>query len=65
MSELLTPRETARLLKVTVGALRRFRQEQRGPAFTRVGKLIRYRSEDLDRWLSRQVIAPEGEAVRG
>jgi hypothetical protein len=64
MSELLTPKETAKTLKITTAALSRFRREQRGPAFTRVGKLVRYRSEDLDKWLAEQMILPKAEAVR-
>jgi excisionase family DNA binding protein len=64
MSELLTPKETAKVLKVTPAALSRFRREGRGPAFTRVGKLVRYRCEDLDRWLSEQITTPQAQAVR-
>jgi len=42
----------ARLLAVSVPALRRWRREQRGPRFARLGRCIRYRVDDLNQFLS-------------
>jgi len=58
----LTTTETAQALKCTPGALARMRRERRGPAFVRVGRLIRYRPVDLDAWLKSRRIAPVREA---
>lgn len=49
--ELLTPEETAALLKVTVRTLRYWREQGTGPQYVRVGRRVRYRRRDLDAWL--------------
>jgi hypothetical protein len=49
--ELLTPRQAADALKVTPAALSRFRLESRGPAFLKVGRLVRYTRRDLEDYL--------------
>jgi len=58
-SELLTDHEAAALLRCSRFALVRFRQERRGPAFVRVGKLIRYRQSDLLDYLAERTVRPE------
>jgi excisionase family DNA binding protein len=60
-NSLLTETEVAAILSVTVSALRRWRFESRGPKFTKVGKLVRYRREDVESWLNKQ---PAGGAVQ-
>jgi predicted transcriptional regulator len=49
--ELLTPKQAAEFLKITPAALSRFRFEKRGPAFLRVGRLVRYAKRDLEKYL--------------
>jgi excisionase family DNA binding protein len=44
--------EVAKRLNVSLASVRRWRLERRGPAFVKVGALVRYRPEDLDTWLS-------------
>lgn len=44
---LLTEREVAQTLNCTVSALRKWRREQRGPKFTKLYRLIRYRDCDV------------------
>ncbi len=52
MLKLMTEEEVSKALNVSIAALRRWRLEQRGPVFIKVGSLVRYRPEDLERWLS-------------
>jgi hypothetical protein len=51
MTPLLTEKEAAGKLVMSVAALRRWRLEMRGPTFVRVGRRIRYREEDLESWV--------------
>ena len=52
MSSLLTEGEVAQRLRVSLASVRRWRLEQRGPQFIKVGSLVRYRPEDLEGWLA-------------
>jgi hypothetical protein len=47
----------ARLLGVSVAALRRWRREHRGPAFVRLGRCIGYRMVDLDAFIAANTVA--------
>ena len=48
----MTPAEAAQYLRLKVRALEVMRHQGRGPTFYRVNcKLVRYRREDLDRFL--------------
>jgi Helix-turn-helix domain len=61
MSNLMTETELAKRLNVSLASGRRWRLERRGPAFVKVGVLVRYRPEDLAAWLS---ALPTGGCVR-
>jgi excisionase family DNA binding protein len=50
-SPLLTVEELAAELQVPVGTVRRWRRYGTGPVGTRVGKHVRYRRADIERWL--------------
>ena len=52
MSSLMTDDEVSKRLNVSVASLRRWRLQGRGPAFLKVGALVRYRPEDLETWLA-------------
>lgn len=52
MLKLMTEDEVSKALNVSVASLRRWRLEQRGPLFVKVGSLVRYRPEDLESWLA-------------
>jgi excisionase family DNA binding protein len=54
VDEYLTEAEVAELLKVSVGTLRRWRREGTGPPSLRLGRGVRYRRRDVDRWAERQ-----------
>lgn len=57
---LLNEQTTAEFLGVTLASLRKWRWEKRGPAFIKLGRLIRYRKADLEAWLDRQTVRTEG-----
>jgi excisionase family DNA binding protein len=52
VSSLLTEGDIAERLHVSLASVRRWRLEHRGPQFIKVGSLVRYRQEDLERWLA-------------
>jgi len=60
MQNFLTEKEVAKKLNVSLASLRRWRLEQRGPRFIKVGSLVRYRPEDLEEWTD---ALPAGGAV--
>jgi excisionase family DNA binding protein len=51
---LLTPKEVAELLKVTVSWLAKARVRGEGPPYIRIGRSVRYREEDLIDWLKQR-----------
>jgi hypothetical protein len=52
MVSLMTEHEVSKRLNVSVASLRRWRLLRRGPAFLKVGSLVRYSPEDLEAWLA-------------
>lgn len=52
MVSLMREDEVSKRLKVSVASLRRWRLLGRGPAFLKVGSLVRYHPEDLEAWLA-------------
>ena len=51
-SNYLSRREAAQRLGVTTTALARWASSKRGPAYYRLGRDAKYRTEDLDAFLS-------------
>lgn len=49
----LDERESARYIDMSSAYLRLCRRENRGPAFLRFGRTVRYLRKDLDAWLTR------------
>lgn len=58
MTALLTPPEASELLAVSVNTLRHWRNHRTGPAYVKVGRTVRYRNEDLEQWIARQMVRP-------
>jgi len=52
MSSLLTECDVAERLNVSLASIRRWRLEQRGPQYIKLGSLVRYRQADVEIWLS-------------
>lgn len=55
-SEILTSKETAKLLGYRVRTLKKWRSTGRGPAYVRIGSRVRYRREEINRWLDQQTV---------
>ena len=55
---LLTPGQTAEPLNIPVSTLSRWRSERRELPYVTVGRLIRYRQVDIDRWIDDNTINP-------
>lgn len=55
---LLTPGQTAEQLNIPVSTLSRWRSERRELPYVTVGRLIRYRQVDIDRWIDDNTIKP-------
>jgi excisionase family DNA binding protein len=59
--DLLTAHETAKALRVTRRTLSRFRLEHRGPAFMKVGRLVRYARRDVEEYLQANRVGTNGQ----
>lgn len=55
--QLINERQTAAILAVSVGALRRWRYEGRGPRVTRIEGCVRYSKADLEDFLRKSSVA--------
>lgn len=55
---LLTPGQTAEQLNIPVSTLSRWRSERSELPYVTVGRLIRYRQVDIDRWIDDNTINP-------
>jgi excisionase family DNA binding protein len=51
-----TPEEAAEYLRSSPSTLAKLRLYGSGPVFTRIGRVIRYRRSDLDRWMSEKLV---------
>jgi hypothetical protein len=49
--QMINEKQAARILSVSVGALRRWRHDGRGPQFARVERCVRYDIRELTRFL--------------
>lgn len=52
----LTETEVSELTHISLGTLRRWRLENKGPRFHKFGSLVRCGEEDLSRWQNNQPI---------
>lgn len=62
---LLTESEVAQLMQISLARLRKWRVERRGPRFIKIGSLVRYRSADLQQWLSSLPTGGDGSIATG
>ena len=49
---LLTEVDVSQQLRVSLGTVRRWRLLRCGPRFLKIGALVRYRPQDVSRWLA-------------
>jgi excisionase family DNA binding protein len=52
MEQLLTPEDVSKALQIPVKTLYRWRHNGIGPAAIRVGRHLRYRSTDVEAWIT-------------
>lgn len=62
-SELLTPREVAEKLKVSVQCLNQWRSARKGPPFKKVVGKVRYKSDELQQWIDGQAVETDLKLV--
>jgi len=60
---LLNERETSQLLGCSVAALRKWRLLEVGPAYVKVGRLVRYAEADLVAYLDAHRVEPAAAGV--
>jgi len=52
LPQMLSEKQAARILAVSIAALRRWRREGRGPKFTRLERCVRYNVNSIESWLA-------------
>ena len=55
--------EAARYIGMSTAFLRQARMRAKGPAYFRIGRSIRYRVSDLDRWLAARRVVTRDQAA--
>lgn len=57
-AELITEPEAAEFLRMSPGGLANARRDQRGPPFIKIGRMVRYRTKDLLRYVDEHARQP-------
>ena len=55
--ELLTSLELSRRCGISVGTLQNWRSQGRGPTYVKLGRSVRYRTDDIDAFLQASRVA--------
>ena len=63
MGDLLNPEQAAQFLCVRPQTLACWRLYGKGPAFAKIGRLVRYDRRILEEWVSRNTVPTETRAV--
>jgi len=59
-ARLLMPAQAAELLGIPEGTLAQWRSQRRGPPYIKLeGRLVRYRSADLERYIASRIVETE------
>ena len=56
ITEVLTPRETASFLKVSIHTLAKWRCNKKGPEYMRTGRLVKYDRRALETYLRKSMV---------
>ncbi|KUI43874.1 hypothetical protein AU198_25465 [Mycobacterium sp. GA-1199] len=51
-----TSKEVAKVVRTTEAHLARLRHEGRGPDYIKLGRSVRYRWEDVERWIAENTV---------
>jgi excisionase family DNA binding protein len=65
MTELLSIGQVSQMLGIPVRTLREWRMRGEGPRAARLGRHLRYRPEEVDRWVREQERQPASRAGNG
>ena len=57
ITEVLTPRETAGFLKVSIHTLAKWRSTKKGPEYMKTGRLVKYDRKALETYLRSTMVA--------
>lgn len=60
LPHLLTPSEVGDYLGVPIGTLANWRYQGEGPPFVHVGRLVRYRADDVNAWIQTNLSPSSG-----
>ena len=69
--QMLNEKQAARSLAVSIGALRKWRKDGRGPEFVRLERCIRYSLQSIETFVSensssyKQIVRPDSVASSG
>jgi len=61
MEETLTDKIAAKKIGVAVQTLRNWRHQRRGPAYLKLGRSVRYRLDDLNKFMENNRIDPDNQ----
>lgn len=59
-TDLMSEREVAGILRVTVQCLQKWRLEKKGPEYIKLGKRVRYDPAALERFIDERRVKPGG-----
>ena len=62
MIQSLDERQASKVLGMAVQTLRNWRHQRRGPVYVKLGRSVRYQMDDLENYIQKQKIDPEGGA---
>jgi predicted DNA-binding transcriptional regulator AlpA len=54
--ELLTPKETSQILKISIHTLAKWRSQGQGPDYVKTGKSVKYGRDTVDAWITDKTI---------
>jgi predicted DNA-binding transcriptional regulator AlpA len=54
--ELLTPKETSQLVKISIHTLAKWRSKGQGPDYVKTGKSVKYSRDTVNTWISEKTI---------
>jgi excisionase family DNA binding protein len=63
MADIFTENEAAPRMGLAVSTLQKLRVTGGGPRFLKLGRSVRYRSQDIDEWLAGRVISSTSARV--
>jgi predicted DNA-binding transcriptional regulator AlpA len=54
--ELLTPKETSQLLKISIHTLAKWRSQRQGPDYVKTGRSVKYCQDVVNVWIAHKTI---------